>query len=114
MKNVTITLPDALAASVRVEAAKEGKSMSRYIADMLDRKADPRPRQTAAIEKFLSMPQFPISDENGRLPPREELYRRDLLRGREHSGVRDGSEQSGEVEQRPQPAPGSALKASLS
>jgi hypothetical protein len=35
MKNVTITLPDDLARTARVEAAKADKSLSRFIADML-------------------------------------------------------------------------------
>ena len=35
MKNVTISLPDDLARRARVEAAKEDKSLSRFIADLL-------------------------------------------------------------------------------
>jgi len=111
MKNVTISLPDALAAAVRVDAAKAGKSMSRYIADMLDKETNLHARQIAAIEKFLSMPKFPISDENGRLPPREELYRRDLLRGREHPDLRDGQEQPAEVARGESSASGDRSKA---
>jgi hypothetical protein len=35
MKNVTITLPDHLAREARVEAARQGKSLSRWIAERL-------------------------------------------------------------------------------
>ncbi|WP_020186004.1 ribbon-helix-helix protein, CopG family [Methylopila sp. 73B] len=96
MKNVTITLPDELAATVRVDAAKAGKSMSRYIADLLDQRGDLHARQMAAIESFLALPKAPMSDENGMLPGREENYRREVFRGHEHSAVHAGPERPDE------------------
>lgn len=72
MKNLTITLPDDVAAKLRVDAAKAGKSMSRYVADLL---ATPRPDTTSqieAIERFLNGPTWSLTDANGRLPTRAE------------------------------------------
>lgn len=93
MKNVTITLPDDLATAARVEAAKQDKSLSRFVADMLEREVGRREvSQREAIEKFLSGPLLPMSDEHGRLPTREEIYREredELLRRYERSRLRD-------------------------
>jgi hypothetical protein len=44
MKNITISMDDETAAWARVEAAKAGKSVSRFIGDMLaSKRAAPRP-----------------------------------------------------------------------
>lgn len=96
MKNLTITLPDETAAQVRVAAAKAGKSMSCYIVDLLTRQDDFRAEKIVAMETFLSAPSVPISDENGRPPSREELYRRDVLRGHDHPDLHVGRQQPGE------------------
>ena len=36
MKNVTISMKEEVLREVRIEAAKAGKSVSRFIADMID------------------------------------------------------------------------------
>ena len=63
MKNVTVTLPEDLAIAARVAAARENKSLSRFIADLLAercRASSPsRPSREDAIEalkKFWSGP----------------------------------------------------------
>lgn len=80
MPNVTIAMSDALLRKVRVDAAKAGKSMSRYIADRLAREEESQPSseelerrasQLAALERVLALPPIPIS-ENGRMPTAEE------------------------------------------
>jgi len=78
MKNLTITLPDELAQRIRVEAAKAGKSMSRYVAERLAEpvpvvdEAAARAERIAAINRFLDGPKWPLSDENGNLPSRRQ------------------------------------------
>jgi hypothetical protein len=98
MKNVTITLPDDLALRVRVEAARQDKSVSRFIADLLAERCGPADEQLAALEEFLSGPGFPGASENWL--GREDLYaeREDqLLRRHQHSGVRRRSRGTGQA-----------------
>jgi plasmid stability protein len=80
MKNVTITLDEATAAWARVEAAKHGRSLSRYVAELLaERRSEQAQqqeglsRQREALERFLAGPDLPLS-EGGRLPSREDFY----------------------------------------
>lgn len=92
MKNVTISLPEDIASLVRVEAAKAGKSMSSYIAEILDHRVNLRARQIAAVEAFLALPKTDLTDDNGMLPGREELYEREVLHRHERSDVHVGQE----------------------
>ena len=78
MKNVTISMDDELAKTVRVEAAKAGKSMSRYIADTLGERLRrvqleeaARKANVEALERFLTGPKWNVM-ENGRMPTAEE------------------------------------------
>jgi hypothetical protein len=88
MKNVTITLDEATAGWARVEAAKEGKSLSRYLSDMLAERRGRQMTQREALERFLSAPDFPGIMKD--LPTREELYAERLFRRHEHTPVREG------------------------
>jgi Ribbon-helix-helix protein, copG family len=93
MKNVTITLDENLASQVRVKAAMEGKSVSGFISDLLEREVGrSRSSPLEAIEAFLCGPRWSLSDEDCRLPRREEIYGEradELLRRYEHSRSRD-------------------------
>jgi len=77
VKNVTISMDDELHRLARIEAAKAGKSMSRYIADKLESEiragsqSNARNSQLDALERFMAGPKLPIS-ENGRMPTAEE------------------------------------------
>ena len=78
MKNVTISMDEKLYAEVRVEAARAGKSMSRYISQVLEgglpsggTDEAERKRNLEALERFLSGPKLHIS-EGGRMPTAEE------------------------------------------
>jgi hypothetical protein len=62
MKNVTVTLPDDLATRARVAAARRNKSLSRFIAELLEERCPrelSREEALANLEKFLSGPGFP-------------------------------------------------------
>ncbi|MCV0397545.1 MAG: hypothetical protein K5872_20240 [Rhizobiaceae bacterium] len=82
MKNVTISMDDDLAREVRVQAAKAGKSMSRYIAETVEaalrqssEDGPKRNEQLEAIQRFLSGPKWSMM-ESGRMPTAEERNER--------------------------------------
>ncbi len=97
MKNVTITLPDDLALRARVAAAKQDKSLSRFVADLLaERCKAEAPDKLAPLREFFDGPGWPSS--GGPLPKREEIYAEredELLRRYERSRLRGRREQSG-------------------
>jgi hypothetical protein len=74
VKNVTITLSEDLARRSRIEAAREGKSLSKYIAETLERRIGPAITKQEAMERFLSGPSLDLLDENGKAPPRSSFY----------------------------------------
>jgi hypothetical protein len=82
MKNVTISMPEATLAKVRVEAAKVGKSVSRFMTDLAEaRVGRPRRRDPAeAMRLFLAGPKYKLTDENGNAPSRDEIYDRSRIR----------------------------------
>jgi hypothetical protein len=98
MKNVTITLPEGLARRARVEAAKQDKSLSRFVADLLESRCGAEHRaELAKLREFFDGPGWPSS--GGPLPKREEIYAEredELLRRYERSRLRGGREQSGQ------------------
>jgi hypothetical protein len=78
MKNVTISMDEALYAEIRVDAAKARKSMSRYIADTMRSKQETagpktvrRNPQIEALERIFAGPKWDVTD-NGRMPTAEE------------------------------------------
>ena len=80
MGNVTISIEDGLHRKVRVDAAKAGLSMSRYMAEAAAEKLQRNEAKTSderlkehleALERVFNGPKFPIS-ENGRMPSAEE------------------------------------------
>jgi hypothetical protein len=89
MANVTIALDDELARWARVEAAKQGKSLSRYLADVLQERRAPVRRVSPTLETFLSGPGYPGVSAD--LPQRDELYDRPALLRHEPAGLRPGS-----------------------
>lgn len=79
MRNVTITLDEEVARWVRVRAAREDTSMSRYVSELLREQMIREDRYAGAMRSFFSRPVRAIS-RDGRYPTREELHERDLLR----------------------------------
>ena len=84
MQNVTVSLDDRIAADARVKAASAGKSLSRYLADLVE--ADvagkrlpgtpvTREEQIAAIEQILTGPKWAIM-RGGRMPTSDERNER--------------------------------------
>ncbi len=77
MKNVTISMDDNLHRETRINAARSGKSISRYIADRLREsepvqdQAEERRRRREALQRVFAGPKLPIS-ENGKMPTADE------------------------------------------
>jgi hypothetical protein len=76
MKNVTISMPEQTLSRVRVEAAKAGKSVSRFMVDLAEAHVLPTDDPRAALAVFLSGPLLDLTDENGKAPSRDQLYDR--------------------------------------
>jgi hypothetical protein len=73
MKNVTITLPDDVARRARVEAARQDKSLSRFVADLLaERCGSEQSGKLALLREFFEGPGFPGIRKAW--PGREALY----------------------------------------
>lgn len=83
MKNVTITLDEMLLGDVRVRAAQSGKSVSRYVSDVLAASvhavqpsvAHTRDAQLEALERILSGPKWSVM-RDGRMPTADERNER--------------------------------------
>ena len=83
MKNVTISMHDDVLRELRVEAAKAGKSVSRFVADLIEasiRKSEiPAPMsrnaQLEALERIISGPKWSVM-RDGRMPTAEERNER--------------------------------------
>ncbi|MDC7789152.1 hypothetical protein PQJ75_25975 [Rhodoplanes sp. TEM] len=98
MKNVTITLPDDVLARARVEAARQGKSLSRYVSEIVEERCRGSDDLLAALEPYLSGPGFPGASKDW--PTREEIYaerEEELVRRYESHRLRDRSERAGEA-----------------
>src|SRR4029077_272718 len=99
MKNVTITLDETVASQARVAAATQGKSLSRFISELVERAVAGQPKaQLEALEKFLSGPGYPGISKNWR--GREALYAEredEFLRRYDHPRVRGRPRRTGEA-----------------
>lgn len=80
MMNVTISMDDELHRQTRIEAAKAGKSMSRYIADklkqgddnaLIEEEVQRRLRRLEALQRVFDGPKWDVT-ENGRMPNADE------------------------------------------
>lgn len=76
MKKVTITLPEDLARWLRIKAAKDDRSVSRWLAELLERMRRQEDQYEAAMRRYLAMKPRKINCPNDRRPTREELYDR--------------------------------------
>src|SRR5215210_2208770 len=86
MKNVTLSLADDVASWARIEAAKAGKSLSRFLSDLLAQQRISEENQSLAMKRFLDGPEF--AGISGARPSREELYAERLFHRHERVPVR--------------------------
>lgn len=98
MKNVTITLDDAIAIRARDEASRRGQSLSEFVGELIERELGQKKvgqegiSGLEAIEQFLSGPHFPATNSEERLPTRQKIYDDridELVRRYERANLRD-------------------------
>lgn len=79
MKNVTITLDEEVAKWARIWAARQEKSVSRVVGELLKKLMLEEEGYEAARKQFLTRQPTPLK-KKGRYPKREEIYDRALFR----------------------------------
>ena len=80
MKNITITLPEDVARWLRVKAAEDERSVSRWICELLERTRRREDDYDIAMKRYLARKPRKINWPDGRRPTREQLYGRSRLR----------------------------------
>ncbi len=80
MKNITITLPEDVARWLRVKAAENERSVSKWLAELLESMQRQEDEYEVAMKRYLAMKPRKMTWLNGRRPTREELYDRPGLR----------------------------------
>ena len=76
MKNVTVTLPEDVAAWLRVRAAESDRSVSRWLAELLEGMRRGEDDYDLAMERYLSRKPRKLHWIDGRRPTRDELHDR--------------------------------------
>ena len=76
MKNITIALPEDLARWVRIRAAENERSVSRWLADLLEGMRRRDDEYAIAMREFLAVEPRRMEWIDGRKPSREELHDR--------------------------------------
>ena len=80
MKNITITLDTETAAWVRVKAAEQNTSVSRFVGEILQQQMKDRREYQRAMLAYLSKPPFDLTGEPEKYPTREEIHDRPRVR----------------------------------
>jgi hypothetical protein len=80
MKNITVSLDDTTAAWVRVQAAQEGLSVSRYLGSVLRQHNAKLTEYERAMRRFFDRPLMSFEKTNGKYATREEMYARPRVR----------------------------------
>jgi len=76
MKDLTISLKDEVAKWLRIHAAKEGKSASGVLAELISSLMQREESYQSAMAKFLLSPITPLKSTSEKYPNREELHDR--------------------------------------
>jgi hypothetical protein len=79
VKNVTVTLDESVARWVRVKAAEEGKSVSRYLGELLEKQMLEHDAYEEAMRHYFSIEPVNLGDGKP-YPSRDELHDRAGLR----------------------------------
>ena len=80
MKNVTVTLPEDVAHWLRIRAAEDDCSVSRWLADLLERMRFQEDEYMIAMDRFLARTPRNLRWIDRWKPTREELHNRAGLR----------------------------------
>jgi hypothetical protein len=79
MKNITITLPDQVARWARVWAARNERSLSGMISNLVRQQMQLEDDYEQAMRNYLAEPPLKLK-KKGRYPSRDEIHDRDALR----------------------------------
>lgn len=74
MKNVTVTMDAALMQRARVAAARDGKSLSRFVTEAVKHRVGRPMTQSEALDRFLAGPLMNLTDDAGKAPSRDQIY----------------------------------------
>ena len=74
MKNVTITMNDVVMTKARIEAARQGKSLSRFVSELVEQRLGRTLTSKEAMGRFLAGPLMDLTDEHGNAPSRDKIY----------------------------------------
>ena len=80
MKNVTITLSEDLARWLRIRAAENERSVSKWVAELLEKMRRQEDEYETAMQRALSIAPRKMDWIDGRKPSREELHERASFR----------------------------------
>ena len=80
MKNVTVSLPEDTARWLRVAAAKDDRSVSGWLAALLDKMRHRDDEYATAMARYLAMKPRKLQWVDGRKPTRDELHDRASFR----------------------------------
>ncbi len=80
MTNITLTLPEDVARWLRVKAAENERSMSKWLAELLEGMQRREDEYEVAMKRALSIKPRKMEWVDGRKPTREELHDRAAFR----------------------------------
>lgn len=80
MKNITITLPEEVARWLRVKAAENERSVSEWLAELLEEMQRREDKYEVAMKRFLARKPWKMEWVDGCKPTREELHDRTTFR----------------------------------
>ena len=80
MKNITITLSEDLALWLRIKAAEDDRSVSRWLAELIEGMRRNEDDYEVAMRRYLAMKPRKLRWLGGSKPTREELHDRSGLR----------------------------------
>ena len=80
LKNVTIALPEEVARWLRIRAAEDDRSVSRWVAELLQSMRRREDEYDVAMRRALAVKPLRLDWPGGRKPVREELYDRSGIR----------------------------------
>ena len=80
MKKITITLSDEVARWLRVKVAENERSVSKWLAELLEGMQRQEDEYEVAMKRFLARKPWKMEWVDGRKPTREELHDRAALR----------------------------------
>jgi hypothetical protein len=80
MKNLTISLDETLYRWARVKAAEQDKSLSRFVAGLIEDQKRHDHEYEAAYRRFKAVKPFAFRAPGEKLPTRDEIYDRKIFR----------------------------------